>query len=126
MISLTSSLLSAFLVAVAGTALMVGFNMLSVVFRINGLYKKGKMADFTVQYIIDKTGVHARSERGDVDYAWKQILFARETPQAFYLIAAENRAVVIPKGQIANDGELNMIRSLFGKYVATGRAKTGK
>jgi hypothetical protein len=125
-ISITSSLMSALMVAIVGTALMIGFNLLSVVMRVNNLYKKGKMSDFTVHYIIDKTGIHAKSERGDVDYAWKQILLARETAQAFYLIAGENRAVVIPKGQIANDGELSMLRSLFRKYVAAGRAKVAK
>ena len=122
-IALTSTLMSALLVAIAGTVFVVGLNLLSVVWRVNGLYKKGKMSDFTVHYIIDKTGIHAKSERGDVDYAWKQIQLARETAHAFYLIAGQNRAVVIPKGQIASDGELNMLRSLFRKYVAAGRAR---
>ncbi|MEA4869385.1 hypothetical protein SDC9_148128 [bioreactor metagenome] len=123
-ISITSSLLSALVVAIVGVILMVGFNLLSVVSRVNSLYKKGKMSDFTVHYIIDKTGVHAKSERGDTDFAWKQILVARETGNAFYLIAGENRAVVIPKAQIANDGELSMLRSLFQKYVVNRRAKS--
>ena len=122
-VPITSSLTSALIVAVTGTVLMVTINIVSVVFRVNNLYKKGRMADFTVHYIIDKTGIHAKSERGDTDFAWKQILYARETAHAFYLVAGENRAVVIPKSQIANDGELNMLRSLFGKYVVNRAAK---
>ena len=113
------SLSSALIVAVVGTVLMVSINIVSVVLRVNSLYKKGQMADFTVHYIIDKTGIHAKSGRGDTDFAWKQILFARETASAFYLVAGENRAVVIPKSQIANDGELNMLRALFEKYVVS-------
>jgi hypothetical protein len=113
------SLSSALIVAVVGTVLIVSINIVSVVLRVNNLYKKGQMADFTVHYIIDKTGIHAKSERGDTDFAWKQILFARETASAFYLVAGENRAVVIPKSQIANDGELNMLRALFEKYVVS-------
>ena len=122
-VPITSTLTSALIVAVTGTVLMVTINIVSVVFRVNNLYKKGRMADFTVHYIIDKTGIHAKSERGDTDFAWKQILYARETAHAFYLVAGENRAVVIPKSQIANDGELNMLRSLFGKYVVNRAAK---
>ena len=120
---ITDSLFSAVLVAVIGTVLMVGINILSVVLRVNKLYKTGKMADFTVYYTLDKSGIHAKSERGDTDFAWKQILFARETASAFYLIAGENRAVVIPKSQITNDGELNMLRALFEKYVVGRAAK---
>jgi len=122
----TDSLLSALLVAVVGTVLMVGFNLLSVILRINNLYKKGKMSDFTVFYTVDKNGIHAKSERGDTDFAWKQILLARETSHAIYLIAGENRAVVIPKRQITNDGELNTLRAMLRKYVAAGRAKVAK
>ena len=118
------SLSSALIVAVVGTVLMVSINIVSVVLRVNSLYKKGQMADFTVHYIIDKTGIHAKSERGDTDFAWKQILYARETASAFYLIAGENRAVVIPKSQITNDGELNMLRALFEKYVVARRTRT--
>lgn len=107
--------------AVAGAALMIAASLIAVILRVNKLYKSGRMSDFTVHYIIDKTGIHAKSERGDTDFVWKQILLARETSHAIYLIAGENRAAVIPKGQIANDGELNAIRALLKKYVAAGR-----
>ena len=122
----TNSLSSALIVAVIGTVLMVSLNILSVVLRVNNLYKKGKMSDFSVYYTIDKSGVHAKSERGDTDFAWKQILLARETNHAIYLIAGENRAVVIPKKQILNDGELNILRAMLRKYVAAGRARVAK
>ncbi len=109
--------------AFSGAALMVAFNLVSVVTRVNNLYKKGKMSDFSVQYSIDKNGVHAKSERGDTDFIWKQIYLARETKNAIYLVAGENRAVVIPKGQIANESELVTLRALLRKYVFAGRAK---
>ena len=67
--------------------------------------------------------MHAKSERGDTDFSWKQIYLARETRNAFYLIAGENRAAVIPKGQIASQSELETLRSLLRKYVVAGRAK---
>ncbi|MDD4312936.1 MAG: YcxB family protein [Eubacteriales bacterium] len=108
---------------VAGAALMVGVNLVSAVLRVNNLYQQGKMSDFTVHYIIDKNGVHAKSERGDTDFGWIQIYLARETRNAIYLVAGESRAVVIPKGQIVNDGVLNAIRALLKKYVVAGRAK---
>lgn len=122
----TDSLFSALLIAVIGTALLVGLSLLSVVRRVSKLYRSGKMSDFTVYYIVDKSGIHAKSERGDTDFAWKQILLAKETAHAIYLVAGENRAVVIPKRQIANDGELSALRALLRKYVATGRAKVAK
>ena len=125
-ISVTSAILSALIVAIFGTVLMVGVNIASVVLRVNKLYKTGKMSDFSVQYSIDRNGVHAKGERGDTDFTWKQILLARETNHAIYLIAGENRAVVIPKGQIASDGELNTLRTMLRKYVAVGRAMVAK
>ncbi|MPN55705.1 hypothetical protein SDC9_203389 [bioreactor metagenome] len=98
----------------------------SIVLRVNKLYKTGKMSDFTVYYTMDKNGIHAKSERGDTEFAWKQILLARETNHAIYLIAGENRAVVIPKGQITSDGELNTLRTMLRKYIAAGRARVAK
>ena len=122
-ISVTSAMLSALIVAIFGTALMVGVNIASVVLRVNKLYKTGKMSDFSVQYSIDRNGVHAKGERGDTDFTWKQIYLARETKNAIYLIAGENRAVVIPKRQIASESELVTLRALLKKYVVAGRAK---
>ena len=109
--------------AVSGAALMVAFNLVSVVLRVNKLYKTGKMSDFTVHYLIDKNGIHAKSERGDTDFRWNQILLARETRDAIYLIAGENRAVVIPKRQVESESELETLRALLKKYVVAGRAK---
>ena len=122
-IPVTSAILSALIVAIFGTVLMVGVNIASVVLRVNKLYKIGKMSDFSVQYSIDRNGVHAKGERGDTDFSWKQIYLARETKNAIYLIAGENRAVVIPKRQIASESELVTLRALLKKYVVAGRAK---
>ena len=122
-ISVTSAILSALIVAIFGTVLMVGVNIASVVLRVNKLYKTGKMSDFSVPYSIDRNGVHAKGERGDTDFTWKQIYLARETKNAIYLIAGENRAVVIPKRQIASESELVTLRALLKKYVVAGRAK---
>ncbi len=121
-VPLTSSLVSALIVAFVGTVLMVGVNAASVVLRVGKLYKEGKMSDFSVHYVVDKTGIHVKSERGDTDFAWKHIQLARETRHAIYLLAGQNRTVVIPKEQIA-DGELNTLRALLHKYVPSGRAK---
>ena len=109
--------------AASGAALMVAFNLISVVVRVNKEYKSGKMSDFAVQYSIDKNGVHVKSERGDTDFTWKMIYLARETRNAIYLIAGEKRAVVIPKSQISSESELNTLRALLTKYVVAGRAK---
>ena len=106
-----------------GAILMVAANLISVVVRVENQYKTGKMSDFSVQYSIDRDGVHAKSERGDTDFSWKQIYLARETRSAIYLIAGENRAVVIPKRQIASESELVTLRALLRKYVVAGRAK---
>ena len=122
-ISVTSAVFSALIVAVVGTVFMVGANIVAVIMRVNKLYKTGKMSDFSVQYIIDRNGVHAKSERGDTDFSWKQIYLARETKSAIYLIAGENRAVVIPKRQIESESELANLRALLRKYVTADRAK---
>lgn len=109
--------------ALVGAVGIVAFNLLSVVSRVNNHYKKGEMSDFSVQYSIDRNGVHAKSERGDTDFTWKQIYLAKETKHAIYLVAGEKRAVVIPKSQIASESELETLRSLLRKYVVAGRAK---
>ncbi len=109
--------------AATGATAMIAFNLISVVVRVNNHYKKGEMSDFSVQYSIDCNGVHAKSDRGDTDFTWKQIYLARETRNAIYLIAGEKRAVVIPKAQIASESELAKLRSLLRKYVVAGRAK---
>ena len=108
--------------AFVGAVVMVAFNLISVVMRVNNEYKTGKMSDFSVQYSIDRNGVHAKSERGDTDFTWKQIYLARETKHAIYLVAGEKRAVVIPKGQITSQSELDTLRALLRKYVVAGRA----
>ena len=109
--------------AFVGAVVMVAFNLISVVSRVNNHYKKGEMSDFSVQYTIDRNGVHAKSDRGDTDFTWKQIYLAKETQNAIYLVAGEKRAVVIPKAQIASESELETLRSLLRKYVVAGRAK---
>jgi len=109
--------------AAAGAIVMIAFHLISVVVRVNNHYKKGEMSDFSVQYSIDRNGVHVKSDRGDTDFTWKQIYLARETRNAIYLIAGEKRAVVIPKAQIASESELTNLRSLLRKYVVAGRAK---
>ena len=109
--------------AAVGAIAMIAFHLISVVVRVNKHYKKGEMSDFSVQYSIDRNGVHAKSDRGDTDFTWKQIYLARETRNAIYLIAGEKRAVVIPKAQIASESELANLRSLLRKYVVAGRTK---
>lgn len=122
-ISVTNAGSVGLIAAFTGAVVMVVFNLVSVVVRVNSGYKSGAMSDFSVQYSIDRNGVHAKSERGDTDFTWKQIYLARETKSAIYLIAGEKRAVVIPKAQIASESELETLRSLLRKYVAAGRAK---
>ena len=122
-ISVTNAGSVGLIAAFTGAILMVAFNLVSVVVRVNNLYKKGEMSDFSVLYIIDREGVHAKSERGDTDFSWKQIYLARETNNAIYLIAGEKRAVVIPKSQIKSESELVTLRNLLKKYVVAGRAK---
>ena len=122
-ISVTNAGSIGLIAAFSGALLLVVFNLVSVVVRVNNNYKSGKMSDFSVQYSIDRNGVHAKSERGDTDFTWKQIYLARETKNAIYLIAGEKRAVVIPKAQIISESELNNLRALLHKYVVAGRAK---
>jgi hypothetical protein len=125
-VSMADALIGALAAGAAGCALMIGFSLVSVVVRVNRLYQQGKMSDFTVQYVVDRTGVHAKSERGDTDFDWKQILYLRETVHAYYLIAEKGRAVVIPKSQIATDGERNALRALFVKYIPARRSVPAK
>ncbi len=116
-IPVSDSIFSAFLVAMIGAVFVIGLNLLSVVLRVNNLYKQGKMSDFNVLYTVDKNGVHAKSDRGDTDFSWKQITLVRETTHAFYVVISDTRASVMPKRQILNDGELAILRAMFRKYV---------
>lgn len=122
-VSTSNAVMVGLIAAGSGAVIMVASQLAAVVSRVNGHYKNGEMRDFSVQYSIDRDGVHAKSERGDTDFSWNQIYLARETKHAIYLVAGERRAVVIPKAQIPSESELATLRALLHKYIAPGRAK---
>ena len=122
-VGITLALLNALIMAVSGTLILVGINIITAVIRINGYYKRRQLTDFTVTFTTDKTGIHAASERGDSDLPWNRIVEVRETRHAFYVFITESHANVLPKDQFSNAEEITLFRTLLEKNVDAVRLK---
>jgi hypothetical protein len=122
-IGVTAAVLNGFLLAVAGTLILIGINIVTTVMRINGFYKQKKLTDFSVVFTVDKTGIHAASERGDSDLPWNRIVAVRETRHAFYIFITDSHANVMPKDQFSSPNEIETLRSLLGENIAASRLK---
>lgn len=109
--------------ATAGVVLLVGVNLVSALIKINRLYKTKQLSDFTVTFIVDKAGVHAKSDRGDSDIPWARIALIKETRNAFYLFLTDNYANVIPKDQLKSPADLETLRALFRLNLDKRRCK---
>jgi hypothetical protein len=117
------ALINALIMAVAGTLILIGINIITTVTRINKFYKQKKLTDFTVTFTTDTTGIHAASERGDSDLAWNRIVEVRETRHAFYVFITDSHANVLPKDQFSGESEVALFRSLLEKNVEAARLK---
>lgn len=118
-----SAILNGFLMAVVGTLVLIGINIVMAVTRINSYYKQKKLTDFSVVFTADKTGIHAASERGDSDLNWNRIVAVRETRHAFYIFITDAHANVMPKDQFSGAKEIEAFRSLLMKNVEKSRLK---
>jgi len=121
--SVEIAVLNGVLMAVAGTLLLVGINLITTVTRINNFYKQKKLTDFSVVFTADKTGIHATSDRGDSDLPWNRIVEVRETAHAFYIFITESHANVMPKDQFASAADLATFRSLLTKNMEARRLR---
>ena len=115
------SLLQGALLGVIAAVLFLASGFLSTFLRISNLYKKKTLTDFTVDFTVDKTGVHATSERGESTLLWKNVLFIRETKTAFYIFYDKTRANVMPKDQLPAEDVKNL-RSTLALYYGKSRA----
>ena len=121
--SISLALINAFVMAVVGTLILIGINLVTTVVRMNGYYKQKKLSDFTVTFTTDKDGIHAKSERGDSDLPWNRIVAVHETGHAFYIFITEAHANVLPKDQLSNEAEVALFRTLLEQNVAAARLK---
>ena len=122
-LSLMDAVLQGLLMAVIGAALMIAINLVSAVLRINSFYKQKKLADFKLDVVIDKDGVHTKSDRGSADLPWNRIQQITETGKAFYLFITENNANVLPKTQMQLPQDAETIRKLFQKNMEANRLR---
>ena len=120
---ITTAILNALLMAVAGTLFLVAINYITAIMRINKYYKQKKLSDFTVSFTTDAAAIHATSERGDSDLPWNRIMEVRETKQAFYLFITEAHANVLPKDQFTDEAEIALFRTWLEKNIAATRLK---
>ena len=116
-IPLVNAALQALLLAVLGVVLLAVINIVSMLLRINGMYKSNKIAEFSFDALVDKDGFHATSDRGDSDVPWERILSVAETKGAFYVFITDSNANVLPKPQIAEASGVETLRKLFIKYL---------
>lgn len=121
--SVSVALINALIMAVAGTLVLIGINIITTVTRINKFYKQKMLTDFTVTFTTDKTGIHAASERGDSDLAWNRIVEVRETNHAFYVFITDSHANVLPKDQFSGEEQIKIFRTLLEKNVEAARLK---
>ena len=121
--SVAVSLINALLMAVSGTLILIGINIITAVMRINSFYKQKKITDFTVTFTTDKEGIHAASERGDSDLPWNRIVEIRETRHAFYVFITDSHANVLPKDQFSGEAEIAEFRALLEKNMEAARLK---
>ena len=118
-----ASILEGLLMGFVAAVLMVGINVASAVLRINSFYKQKKLTDFTLDVVIDKKGVHTKSERGEADLPWDRILQITETKNAFYLFITDMNANVLPKTQMKSQADIETVRKLFHLNMEAGRLK---
>ena len=115
------ALLQGVLLGVAASALFFTSNVLSTYLRISKLYKNKTLTDFTVDFSVDKTGIHSVSSLGDATLLWKNVTFIRETKTAFYVFYDKTRANVMPKGQLSPE-DAKELRSILALYYKKTRA----
>ncbi len=120
---ISSAILNGFLMAVVGTLILIGINILMAVMRINSYYKQKKLTEFSVTFTADKSGIHATSERGNSDLAWDRIVAVRETTHAFYIFITDAHANVMPKDQFSGIKAMEAFRSLVDQNVEKSRLK---
>jgi hypothetical protein len=121
--SVSVALINALIMAVAGTLILIGINLITTVVRMNGYYKQKKLMDFVVTFTTDKEGIHAKSERGDSDLPWSRIVEVHETRHAFYVFITDSHANVLPKDQFSDAAEISTFRALLEKNVEAARLK---
>lgn len=122
-VDIQSAITNALLMAVFGTILLLVFNVISTMLRINSFYKQKKLIDFSVDFTVDKSGIHAKSERGDSDLPWNRVVSIQETRNAFYIFISDTHANVMPKDQIHPEDGIATLRSLFEKNLDKPRLK---
>lgn len=122
--SAASALLQGVLLGVAAAALFFTSNVLSSYLRVNKLYKNKTLTDFSVDFTVDKTGIHSVSDLGEATLLWKNVKFIRETKTAFYVFYDKTRANVMPKGQLSPEDAKELRSTLALYYKKTRAAQT--
>lgn len=120
---LAASILEALLTGVCGVVLLTAINLIFMLLRINGLYKSKQLTDFSFDVVVDKDGVHSRSDRGNSDVPWTRILSIVETVKAYYIFITDSNANVLPKAQIADASGADSLRKLFLKNMPAKKCK---
>ena len=111
------------LMGLVGVALITAFTLLSMYVKINTMYKKKQLTEFSFDATVDKDGVHSRSERGDSDVPWNRIAQIVETKQAFYIVLSDQHTNVFPKAQIPAEKDMENLRAIFRKYMEPARLR---
>lgn len=120
---LSLAIVNGLLMAILGTVILVGINVITTILRINSMYRQKKLTDFAVTFTADQTGIHAVSDRGNSDLAWNRIVAVHETRNAFYIFITESYANVMPKDQIPDARAMEAFRALLVAHVEKSRLK---
>jgi len=122
-VSLQGALANALAMAALGTAVLLAVNIVTTIMRINSFYKQKKLTDFSVDFTVDKSGIHAASERGDSDLPWNRVAGVHETRNAFYIFITDTHANVMPKDQLQSTADAATLRALFEKNLDKPKLK---
>lgn len=76
----------------------------------------------TATHVLDATGVHTRTLRGEEKNEWDVFRRAREDGHAFYLFFTRDPAIILPKRALPPE-EIDQVRALFAKHLPGRRTR---
>ena len=110
--------------AACGALLLFAVNLLMLYVRVNTLYKKKQLRDFTQEITLTDQGLHAETESGTLDLSYDKLIRVTETNRDFYLFFSANSAYVLPKDQMKQpDTECAAVRALFRAHMPGAKLK---
>lgn len=92
--------------AVVISGLMVVFQLWRINTRTHKLFSGNKAHQLDQRITLTETGIRHHTGEADLQVEWGQVLKAAETKQLFIVYLAQNKAILLPKRDIADPAEV--------------------